>query len=126
VTVELDDFLAHYGVRGMRWGVRKPRNEAERKAQFSPKEKAKRKNKNSGRTTYQKEPNRLSDKELKDRIARMELEKKYSTLQEGEKSQGKEYAHSVLQNVGRTAASGAAAAVVSYFVQRELKRRWPT
>lgn len=30
MTDEVDDFLAHYGVKGMRWGVRHDRNEVDR------------------------------------------------------------------------------------------------
>lgn len=33
----VDDFLEHFGVKGMKWGQRKSRNEAARSKRFSPK-----------------------------------------------------------------------------------------
>jgi hypothetical protein len=121
--MNVEDFLSHYGVRGMRWSVRKHRNEEARKQQFSKAEKQKRK---EGKTAYQKAPNRLSDQELKDRIARMDLERRYSDLNSPQQSEGRKYARSIVEQVGRTATAGAAGAAITYFVQRELKRRFPT
>ena len=34
MTVTVDEFLEHHGVKGMRWGKRKVRNESERKKTF--------------------------------------------------------------------------------------------
>lgn len=61
---DVDRFLAHYGVPGMKWGVRRKRSK-------------------SARSTASK----LSDTELKKRVTRLEMEKKYVTLTT-QKSQG--------------------------------------
>lgn len=102
------DFLEHYGVKGMKWGVRR----------------ARRSSSSSGKTTYQKEPKRLSDAELSRRIKRLELEKKYNELNSPPPSEGKKYVKSLLENSGKTAAGAVVGGVTTFVVQRELKRRF--
>lgn len=111
---DTDTFLEHFGVRGMKWGVRR----SEGGGANVPKTRA-------GRTTYHKTPHRLSDAELNKRIKRMELEKKYKDLNEAPKSAGRSYVEGLVQSTGRTVVTGAVGATVGYFVQRELKRRFP-
>ena len=60
------DRLMHYGIKGMRWGVRKDGKPGSRRKSSSRYE--------------QKDPKKLTDKQLKSRITRMENEKRYSTL----------------------------------------------
>lgn len=62
-----DDFLAHYGVKGMKWGRRKS-DSAESK---------------SLKETRTKSASELSNKELQDAVNRMNLEKQYSSLSGG-------------------------------------------
>jgi len=108
---EVSDFLEHYGVKGMRWGVRKSRN------RVSP-----------GRTVYSKTPNRLSDQELKSRIARLEAEKKYRDLNAPEMSAGKVYVKKLMETSGKTAVStvvgGVIGGVTTFAVQRMLKKKF--
>lgn len=81
------DILEHYGVKGMRWGVRK--RSANGKA----------------RTTFAKAPSKLSDAELTKRIKRMETEKRYNQLNRQDVSRGKEAATEVLTNSGKKIAT---------------------
>lgn len=63
--VRYDDYLAHYGIKGMKWGVRKKRNESsDAKAASATKRKAKKHGSES-----------LSNKELKTLQDRRSLEK---------------------------------------------------
>lgn len=105
----VNEYVEHHGVRGMRWGVR-------RKNPSGPGSK--------GKTTYQKQPKRLSDAELNRRIKRMELEKKYSDLSSPDKSAGKKYAHSLLENSGRTIVGGVVGTATAFFVGRALKSKF--
>jgi hypothetical protein len=110
---DTETFLEHFGVRGMHWGVRRSSGGSN-----VPKTRA-------GRTTYQKTPHRLSDAELNKRIKRLELEKKYNDLNAAPVSAGRQYTRSLLENSGRSVASAIVGGTAAYFVQRELKRRFP-
>lgn len=100
--------LAHHGIKGMRWGVRRKRSGSTKAA----------------KTTYSKAPGRLSETELKRRIGRMELEKKYSEMNASAKSPGKKYASNLLDSSGKQVVAGVVGTAVSFFVQRELKKRF--
>jgi hypothetical protein len=64
---EYNAILAHYGVKGMKWGViRKGRQAAKAKAQQTE--------------TKKVAVKKLSDADLKKRVARMELERNYNRL----------------------------------------------
>lgn len=88
-----ESFLEHYGVKGMRWGVRKApdpersasrwkaRKDREREAQAKSGKGAKGKSKADDEDTpKQLKAKKLSDQELRDSIARMQLEKQYNDL----------------------------------------------
>ena len=57
IDVDIEKIIAHYGVKGQRWGVRTLRS-------------------NGGITKYKGKPKNLTDQELADRIKRLETEKK--------------------------------------------------
>ena len=80
-------FLEHYGVKGMRWGVRKGSGST------------------AARTRYTKAPNKLSDSELKKRITRMETEKKYNQLNRKDVSEGRKFVNEVITGAGRRVAT---------------------
>lgn len=102
------EFLEHYGVKGMKWGARRNRDSSSKPQ----------------RTTYSKSPSRLSDAELNRRIKRLELEKKYSELNNPTTSNGKKYAQSLLENSGRVATSAVVSGVATFAVQKALKNRF--
>ena len=79
-----DDFLEHHGVKGMKWGHRKVRSLVG----------------DTGRTRFQKPPSKLSDVELKRRINRMELEKRYNDLNGRDVSSGEAAVTKVLSHIG--------------------------
>lgn len=56
-----ENFIKHYGVPGMKWGVRKD-------------------GKRGGRKATSNEASTLTNKELKKRVSRLEMEKKYIEL----------------------------------------------
>lgn len=69
-----EEVLAHWGIKGMKWGVRK-----DRKKKMSMREKRaeyKKLNKSPKREDYSK----MTNDELQERIRRLELEKKYKDL----------------------------------------------
>lgn len=83
------EFLSHHGVKGMKWGVRKKSGGT-----------------STARTTFKKPPRKLSNEELQKRIKRMETERKYNSLNAGDKSKGRAFVEEVLSSSGRKVAKG--------------------
>lgn len=110
-------FLEHYGVKGMRWGVRRS-NRSKKRSGSTPK-----KRRAPSAKTLSNRAKRLSDEDLKDRISRMELEKKYIDLSRNTTGAGKKYTRELIESAGKTAAGGAVGAVTAHYINQKLKGR---
>ena len=64
---EVDDFFEHFGVKGMRWGVRRNRNNTTTRQSLRPKKE-------------QTDLSNMSDAELRTRINRIQMERQYREL----------------------------------------------
>lgn len=106
----VEDFLQHYGVKGMRWGQRRSRNVSTKPVR--------------DKTTYRKAPKQLSDAELNRRIRRLELEKKYNELNQPHKSEGKKYVDDLLKSQGKTVVGAVVGGAAGFFIQRALRSRF--
>ena len=107
-----DDFLEHFGVKGMRWGVRRSRRELARAAgkrddaesksnsTRASKTKSKSESKSSNKKVRVQD---LSDADLRARLNRMSMEKQYAELTRPAanplKSAGKKIAGNVVRGV---------------------------
>ena len=96
----LENHLAHFGVKGMRWGVRKASSGKKTKGS-NPAE----------RTSYKKAPAKLSDAELRRRVSRMETEKRYIDLNPATAKKGQSNLNRVLTQQGEQLAGRAIAGV---------------
>lgn len=87
------NYLEHYGVKGMRWGVRKAREKSSgvrrKKASTKPKRRVR----------------DMSDEELRKAISRLEMEKKYKELTTPQKSKGQSFVNKVLTKSGEDIAT---------------------
>lgn len=92
-----ENFLEHFGVKGMKWGIRKDRR--------------------SGKAKTSKEVAKtLTNKELTKRINRLNMEKQYSDLAKAEPSsvaKGSKIVAGVVANIGGTAAKQAAQTIAN-------------
>ena len=101
----MNNELNHHGIKGQKWGIRRFQNKdgsltlAGRKRQ---------KQNNDGPTHEDhskshsiKSVKSMSDKELRDRINRLNMERQYAQLTAQEKSVGKKIVSEVLLNVGK-------------------------
>lgn len=136
---QLDNFLAHYGVKGMRWGVRKRRPSSGGSSTPTPTKAAPKKaasgeavkiSKNkTGRITKidiskgESVPGRqMSDEELRRVISRIELDRKYNALTApapSKKVQAAKLIGEVLLDVGKQQAKVALTGVAT----KELQKR---
>lgn len=94
MTRTLGDLLKHYGVKGMRWGVRKERSSGGSKKIYSkdylPILRAKAKG----------NAKRMSNRDLQDAIFRMRLEKEYQSLRSGRRSAAVKFVQNAITQVG--------------------------
>lgn len=109
----LGEFLDHHGVRGMKWGVRKRRNESKRSRTFGSK----------GKKPVDPLKD-MSDKDLREILNRMQMEQQYRSLTTSRrKNAGAEFAKSIALNVARTQATNAVNAQIAKALSGRASRK---
>lgn len=122
-----NDFLAHYGIKGMKWGVRRTRAQLRKasdnyrtKRDPSTPEGAVRKQ----RKDAVKNRRILSDDEVNRLVSRMEKEKKLKDMVEADLNPGRSFARDVANNKGKalvgTVAAGAATVAIKKILTNHL------
>lgn len=118
--MELDEVLAHYGVPGMKWGVRNERkssyNAKTSKGRYDPKDP----NAPQTKTINLKD---VPDDELRKIVNRMQLEQQYATLatkQTATTNSGKKIANEIVKNAGKQEATKLVAKGMSLAVAAAL------
>lgn len=88
-----EEMLQHYGILGMKWGVRRT------PAQLT------RANGRAGKTESSDEIKKMSDSELRSKINRLQMEKQYKQLTSSEISVGRKFVQDVLTNAAKQTAT---------------------
>ena len=121
------DELSHYGVKGMKWGVRKDRFSSGHLGDSARRKLSSTYENPSGsrkRPAYTKKGYQLTDKQLDQRIARLSKEKKYQDLQRDVESttasRGRRWVNQALDNVGPMALTALGTYGVAYVVNRKM------
>ena len=138
----MDNELYHYGVRGMKWGVRRSSDQV-RTDTLNRQTKKLSKASDIGRHTsnafntasdlagraarsgkpskkVRNELSKMSDQELRNRINRMQMEQQYSSLNPSKVSRGASYAAGALAVIGSLAAIGGSIASIA-IATKQLK-----
>lgn len=106
--------IAHHGIKGMKWGVRRTPEQLGHKirSSFRPKSKSENKAPVQTKPSSGSNPQKtrtsvkdLSDDELRKVINRIELERKYSTLTAPQVSKGRKFVTDVLYNSAKATAT---------------------
>lgn len=127
--------LQHWGIKGMRWGVRRYQNKdgtltaagkrrekqlAKQRAENLKKARAAKAERKAKIATDSLSPKKMTEKELNERIARLELEKKYrDAVRENRASmaRGKRFVDKFLDSTVDKVAENAAADVVAQAIK---------
>ena len=114
--------LMHYGVLGMKWGVRRTPAQFQRKPsnkKSTPDQKARKARKsdlNKRRT--------MSDADLKKKIERMKLEKEFKSLTQEDIAPGRKFVADVMSSAGKKALTAAAAGAMAYGVKAVMTKEF--
>ena len=103
--------LYHYGIKGMRWGVRRTQQQLghspkkvsgkSKNVSSNPKKVIAKSKKISSRQQRRNEMKNMSDAELRSRINRIQMEKQYMQLTEPQLSPCKKFVKDVLTNAAK-------------------------
>lgn len=106
-VTSVGDFLSHYGVKGMRWGVRRGKS-----AKEGPSAESKKATEIRSRAKRSK-PKALTNAELRSAIERMNLEQQFKRLSTNERPVVTRFIASTLQEIGKREVQAAVAKKVA-------------
>lgn len=118
----MDNQLAHYGIKGMKWGVRRTEAQLARARGESLDSSSGAKPKKASTSSRSKSVSEMSDDELSRAVRRLQLEQQYRQLNPKKVSAGKRFADKVMKDVVIPAATTTARNTLQTVMKRELDR----
>lgn len=118
--------IVHYGVKGMRWGVRKqhPTLSGKRKGKADARriyEKIAGKKEAQSINPRRKQVSEMSDDELRKVVSRMQMERTYSQLTQKEVTKGRKFVNEVLYNSVKSVATTYAIKAMAKTIEKLLR-----
>lgn len=120
---DLDVVLEHYGIKGMKWGVRRSEKQLARARAQTPESK---KTEATRQRAKKLGIGSVSNADMKEAITRMNLEDNFNRLSSERKSKGRKFVDNLIQDVtgiGRTQARNAANQEIARLVSDAIKNR---
>lgn len=111
--------LMHHGIKGMHWGVRRTPEQLDR---LSGRHETKEEKKE--RKQAVKRRRSMSDDELRKRIARLQLEREYKSLNDADVARGKKFVSEILSSAGKKVLTTAAAGAMAYGVKAAMTKEF--
>lgn len=135
-----DDYLAHYGVLGMKWGVRRTaaqlgnrirgkRAQAKRKQSLAKARATREKNRKAAAKRQQLldkgllSPKKMTDAELKAKIERLNLEKEFKkSMTEARGDGGKKYVTDIMKKIGESTLTNLGTQAATHIVGNAINK----
>lgn len=115
------DVIVHYGIKGMKWGIRRTDAQLARaRGQSSPDDssiKAQRKTDLKNRRT-------LSTDDIKKRVERLKLEREFKQLTQEDIEPGRKMVNDILKSAGNKVVAGAVAGTAAYAVKVAMTKQF--
>ena len=135
-----DDYLAHYGVLGMKWGVRRTaaqlgnhvrtkRTQVKRKQSLAKARATREKNRKAAAKRQKLldegllSPKKMTDTELKAKIERLNLEKEFKkSMTEARGDGGKKYVTDILKKIGENTLTNLGAQAATHVIGEAINK----
>lgn len=118
----MDNELYHYGILGMKWGIRRYQNKDGSLTEEGKKRQARQALKKERLDDY-KNRSTFSDSDLNKKIARLNLEKQYRDITNEEVRRGRKFAESLMEETAKRIITTAVTGAVLYGLKAGISRK---